>query len=144
MDTMQFAKYSCDIREILSKVDQEGLEILVRNAVAYALSNNNGKANWIAQELFADVIPDELIAEIFNEKQFLMDWRYYMYCVVLSKIKDIYTLRHIIYDVDKNDSLNIIKEKYYADYNKTSTDEFHLCQTKTEVSDILSALKISH
>ena len=144
MDTMQFAKYSCDIREILSKVDQEGLENLVRNAVAYAQSNNNGKANWIAQELFADVIPDELIAEIFNEKQFLMDWRYYMYCVVLSKIKDIYTLRHIIYDVDKNDSLNIIKEKYYADYNKTSTDEFHLCQTKTEVSDILSALKISH
>ena len=144
MDTMQFAKYSCDIREILSKVDQEGLENLVRNAVAYAQSNNNGKANWIAQELFADVIPDELIAEIFNEKQFLMDWRYYMYCVVLSKIKDIYTLRHIIYDVDKNDSLNIIKEKYYADYNKTSTDEFHLCQTRTEVSVILSALKISH
>ena len=67
-----------------------------------------------------------------------------MYCVVLNKIKDIYVLRHIIYDVDKNDSLNIIKEKYYADYNKTSTDEFHLCQTKTEVSDILSALKISH
>lgn len=50
MDTMQFAKYSCDIREILSKVDQEGLENLVRNAVAYAQSNNNGKANWIAQE----------------------------------------------------------------------------------------------
>lgn len=67
-----------------------------------------------------------------------------MYCVVLNKIKDIYILRHIIHDVDKNDSLNIIKEKYYADYNKTSTDEFHLCQTKTEVSDILSALKISH
>lgn len=49
-------------------MDQEGLENLVRNAVAYAQSNNNGKANWIAQELFADVIPDELIAEIFNEK----------------------------------------------------------------------------
>ena len=74
----------------------------------------------------------------------LEDWRYYMYCVVLSKIKDIYILRHIIYNIDKNDSLNIIKEKYYADYNKTSTDEFHLCQTKTEVSDILSALKIKN
>ena len=71
----------------------------------------------------------------------IKNWRYYMYCVVLNKIKDIYILRHIIYDVDKNDSLNIIKEKYY---DKTSTDEFHLCQTKTEVSDILSALKISH
>lgn len=36
MDDMQFAKYSCDIREILEKVDKEGLENLVRNAVAYA------------------------------------------------------------------------------------------------------------
>lgn len=68
MHDMQFSKYSCDIREILSKTDREELENLVRNAVAYAQSNNNGKANWIAQELFADVIPDELIAEIFNEK----------------------------------------------------------------------------
>ena len=66
MDDMQFSKYSCDIREILSKTDREGLEILVRNAVAYAQSNNHSKTNWIAQELFVDVIPDDLIAEIFN------------------------------------------------------------------------------
>lgn len=66
MDDMQFSKYSCDIREILSKTDREGLETLVRNAVAYAQSNNRSKTNWIAQELFVDVIPDNLIAEIFN------------------------------------------------------------------------------
>lgn len=69
MDDMQFAKYSADIREILEKTDQEDLENLVRNVVAYAHSNNNSKTNWIAQELFADVIPNELIAEIFNEEQ---------------------------------------------------------------------------
>ena len=67
MDDMQFAKYSCDIREILEKVDKEGLENLVRNAVAYAQSNNRSKANWLARELFVDVIPDELIAVIFDE-----------------------------------------------------------------------------
>ena len=67
MDDIQFAKYSCDIREILEKVDEEGLENLVRNAVAYAHSNNRSKANWIARELFVDVIPDEMIAEIFDE-----------------------------------------------------------------------------
>ena len=67
MDDMQFAKYSYDIREILEKVDKEGLENLVRNAVAYAQSNNRSKANWLARELFVDVIPDELIAEIFDE-----------------------------------------------------------------------------
>ena len=44
------------------------MKILYGMQSAYAQSNNNGKANWIAQELFADVIPDELIAEIFNEK----------------------------------------------------------------------------
>ena len=67
MDDMQFSKYSCDIREILEKVDKEGLENLVRNAVAYAQSNNRSKANWLARELFVDVIPGELIAEIFDE-----------------------------------------------------------------------------
>ena len=66
MDDMQFSKYSCDIREILSKTDREGLENLVRNAVVYAQRNNCSKTNWIAQELFMDVIPDDLIAEIFN------------------------------------------------------------------------------
>ena len=35
MDDMQFAKYAADIREILEKTDQESLENLVRNAVAY-------------------------------------------------------------------------------------------------------------
>ena len=68
MDDMQFSKYSCDIRKILSKTDREGLETLVRNAVAYAQSNNRSKTNWIAQDLFMDVIPDEMIAEIFNEE----------------------------------------------------------------------------
>lgn len=68
MDDMQFAKYSCEIREVLENVSEENLEILVRNVVAYAISNNRGKTNWTAQELFVDVIPDELIAEIFNEQ----------------------------------------------------------------------------
>lgn len=67
MDDMQFAKYSCDIREVLENItDKEQFENLVRNVVAYAISNNNSKTNWIAQELLQDVIPDKLIAEIFN------------------------------------------------------------------------------
>lgn len=68
MDDMQFSRYSCDIREILENTDQESLENLVRNAVAYSQSNNNNKINWIAQELFVDVISDEMIAEIFNKE----------------------------------------------------------------------------
>ena len=65
---MHDTKYSCDIREILSKTNREGLENLVRNAVAYAQSNNRSKANWLARELFVDVISNELIAKIFDEE----------------------------------------------------------------------------
>lgn len=69
MDDMEFARYSCDIREVLENItDKEQFETLVRNVVAYAISNNSCKTNWIAQELLQDVIPDELIAEIFNEE----------------------------------------------------------------------------
>ena len=70
MDDMQFAKYSYDTREILQKVDKEGLENLVRNAVAYVQSNNRSKANWLASELFVDVIPD---AKESNMKVVKMD-----------------------------------------------------------------------
>ena len=65
----------------------------------------------------------------------------YVYCVVVSKIKDIYTLRHIIYDIDNHESLNDIKAKYYADYCKTPTDEFHLCTAMPEVMKIIDTLK---
>lgn len=69
MDDMEFARYSCDIREVLENItDEEQFETLVRNVIAYAISNNSCKTNWIAQELLQDVIPDELIAEIFNEE----------------------------------------------------------------------------
>lgn len=68
MDDMEFARYSCDIRKVLKNMkDTEQFETLVRNVVAYAVSNNRCKTNWIAYELFMDVLPDELIAEIFNE-----------------------------------------------------------------------------
>ena len=68
MDDMEFARDSCDIRKVLKNMkDTEQFETLVRNVVAYAVSNNNCKTNWIAYELFIDVLPDELTAEIFNE-----------------------------------------------------------------------------
>lgn len=68
MDDMAFARYSCDIRKVLKNMkDTEQFETLVRNVVAYAVSNNRCKTNWIAYELFMDVLPDELISEIFNE-----------------------------------------------------------------------------
>lgn len=71
MDDMEAARYSCDIRKVLENMtDKEQFENLVRNVVAYAISNNNCKTNWIAQELLQDVIENELIVEIFNSPDF--------------------------------------------------------------------------
>ena len=67
MNDMQFAKYSCDIKEVLENMTEESMENLVRNVVAYAISNNNCKTNWMAKELLIDVIDDDLITEIFDE-----------------------------------------------------------------------------
>ena len=67
--------YACDIRDVLKHVKEESLEILVDNAVRYIKRNTKyfSTCNWIAQELFFDVIPDELIGEIFNKKVFADD-----------------------------------------------------------------------
>ena len=55
MNDMQFAKYSCDIREILGNMtEKDQFANLVRNAVAYAISNSSSQTNWIARELFID------------------------------------------------------------------------------------------
>lgn len=75
MNNMMFSMYACDIRDVLRHVKEESLEILVGNAVRYIKRNTKyfSTCNWIAQELFFDVIPDELIGEIFNKKVFADD-----------------------------------------------------------------------
>ena len=64
--------------------------------------------------------------------------RGFMFCVVLSKIKGTYVLRHIIYDISDGESMTDIQRKYYRDYYETDTDEFHLCGTKAEVAATLA------
>ena len=46
MDDIQFAKYSYEIRKVLEKTNEENLDNLVRNVVAYVISENRSKANW--------------------------------------------------------------------------------------------------
>lgn len=65
-----------------------------------------------------------------------------MYCVVINKLKGVYMLRHIIYDINPKDDMSIIKEKYYKEYQKTDTDTFYLCKDKQEMYELLSAYKI--
>lgn len=65
-----------------------------------------------------------------------------MYCVVINKLKGIYMLRHIIYDINPKENISIIKDKYYKDFCKTDTDTFYLCQNKQQIKEFLSRYKI--
>ena len=77
MNDMQFAKYSCDIREILGNMtEKDQFANLVRNAVAYAISNSSSQTNWIARELFmkspppcGDITPMEVVSNSRAEPQ---------------------------------------------------------------------------
>lgn len=60
-----------------------------------------------------------------------------MKAVVLNQWKEIYVLRHIIYDIDPTDTIDVVKNKYYETYNKTDTDKFILCNTMNDVKKIL-------
>lgn len=65
---MEYVRYSCI--EVLSIIENDKnalLQNLVRNLVVYCKNNNNSKTNWIARELFNDVLSEDDIEEIFDE-----------------------------------------------------------------------------
>lgn len=60
-----------------------------------------------------------------------------MKALVLSKVRGIYMLRHIIYGIDEKETLDEVKRKYYKDYHRTTTDEFFLFHSNEEMNKIL-------
>lgn len=60
-----------------------------------------------------------------------------MFCVVLSQRNRIYTLRHVLCDIDPSKNLQQVKENYYRDFYRFDTDEFHFCNDMAEVNNIL-------
>lgn len=60
------------IIELLEDYDnEEKVEVIVQliaNCKKYAEENNKCKTNWIARELFADVLTEEEMIEYFDEK----------------------------------------------------------------------------
>lgn len=112
MDDMMFSMYSCDTRNILKHVTDQSLEILVENVVHYIKRNTKyfSTCNWMAQELFVDVIPDELIGEIFNKKVFADD---------ADDIK-------LILNASDNESFDILVRNsvaYVESYNRSQVNE---------------------
>lgn len=40
---------------------------IIRNCVNYSLNNNHTKTNYIAQDLFNDIVDEETLATLFDE-----------------------------------------------------------------------------
>lgn len=65
-----------------------------------------------------------------------------MYCIVLNKLDGIYLLRHIICGISENEDIESVKKKYYKDFCRDKTDEFHICRNMIEVNQTLKKYNI--
>lgn len=70
IDENKIAKIAYKISDYISVLDAEekndALYTIILNTVSYVIHNNNNKTNWIARDLFEDVIPEEYM-KLFDE-----------------------------------------------------------------------------
>ena len=80
---MEHSMYSYEIRKVIENLDltnEDTICNLISNVVAYCISENTTKANWLAHELLNDVIENEKIIEIFDEEQLTNE---NLYCIMI-------------------------------------------------------------
>jgi len=68
---MEHSMYSYEIRKVIENLDltnEDTICNLISNVVAYCISENKTKVNWLAHELLDDVIENEKIIKIFDEE----------------------------------------------------------------------------
>ena len=78
---MEHSMYSYEIRKVIENLDltnEDTIYNLISNVVAYCISENTTKSNWLAHELLNDVIDNEKIIEIFDEEQLTNENLYYI------------------------------------------------------------------
>lgn len=51
-----------------SEKSESRIQTLIENCINYAKKHNNSKTNWIARELFEDVLEEDLIKMLFDEE----------------------------------------------------------------------------
>lgn len=51
-----------------SEESESCIQTLIENCMNYAKKHNNSKTNWIARELFEDVLEEDLIEMLFDEE----------------------------------------------------------------------------
>lgn len=53
---------------ILDNIQEDTLMEILYNVVKYAVEHNNSKTNWTAREIFTDIVSDDLLKQLFDEK----------------------------------------------------------------------------
>ena len=76
---MEHSMYSYEIRKVIENLNltnEDTIYNLISNVVAYCMSENKTKVNWLAHELLDDVIENEKIIKIFDEEQLTTQFQY--------------------------------------------------------------------
>ena len=53
---------------ILDNIQEDALMEILYDVVKYAVEHNNSKTNWTAREFFTDIVSEDLLKQLFDEK----------------------------------------------------------------------------
>ena len=65
---MNTEKINAITETILDNIHEDDLMDILRNVVKYAVENNHCKTNCTARELLSDIVSEELLEQLFDEK----------------------------------------------------------------------------
>ena len=53
---------------ILDNIQEDALMEILYNVVKYAVEHNHCKTNWTAREIFTDIVSEDLLKQLFDER----------------------------------------------------------------------------
>ena len=65
---MNTDKINAITETILDNIHDDALMEILYNVVKYAVEHNHCKTNWTAREFFTDIVSEDLLKQLFDEK----------------------------------------------------------------------------